>query len=313
MTQFRSILVATDTRLDDHPIVSEAAGIARRCQSALKIVDVVPEFPWIVRLALKEHDEILETLMAQKRERIEALAAPLRSSGLQVETAVLSGRTSVEIIREVLRGGHDLVFRVAKGKTSQRSGFFGTTSLHLLRDCPCAVWLAAAGPSPHYSHVMACIDTTGEGDIDAELNAKVYDAASFVSLEHLAKLSIVQAWTIFGEGFLFTRTRMEDFQHLTDNVRRRIHTLLDQFLQPRGSSSGAKNVYLLKGEATAVLPAFAVERAVDLIVMGTVARSGAAGLIIGNTAERILDQIECSVLALKPDDFASPIRLPNAG
>jgi nucleotide-binding universal stress UspA family protein len=43
--------------------------------------------------------------------------------------------------------------------------------------------------------------------------------------------------------------------------------------------------------------------------MGTVARSGTSGILIGNTAERILNSIECSVLALKPDSFVSSIKL----
>ncbi len=46
----------------------------------------------------------------------------------------------------------------------------------------------------------------------------------------------------------------------------------------------------------------------DLIVMGTVARTGVPGLIMGNSAETILSQIDCSVLAIKPPGFVSPIR-----
>jgi nucleotide-binding universal stress UspA family protein len=47
----------------------------------------------------------------------------------------------------------------------------------------------------------------------------------------------------------------------------------------------------------------------DLVVMGTVARTGISGLIIGNTAEAILDQLMCSVLAVKPPGFTSPVKL----
>ena len=47
----------------------------------------------------------------------------------------------------------------------------------------------------------------------------------------------------------------------------------------------------------------------DLVVMGTVARTGIAGLFIGNTAEAILDQLACSVLAVKPSGFVTPVKL----
>ena len=47
----------------------------------------------------------------------------------------------------------------------------------------------------------------------------------------------------------------------------------------------------------------------DLLVMGTIARTGIAGFIVGNTAERLLPRIPCSVLAIKPEGFVSPVTL----
>lgn len=43
--------------------------------------------------------------------------------------------------------------------------------------------------------------------------------------------------------------------------------------------------------------------------MGTFARIGIAGFFIGNTAEAILEQLQCSVLAVKPPGFVSPVSL----
>jgi hypothetical protein len=45
---------------------------------------------------------------------------------------------------------------------------------------------------------------------------------------------------------------------------------------------------------------------VGLIVMGTVIRTGIPGLLIRNTAETVPQQVRCSMLAVKPDTFASP-------
>ncbi|MDF5010076.1 universal stress protein, partial [Vibrio parahaemolyticus] len=42
--------------------------------------------------------------------------------------------------------------------------------------------------------------------------------------------------------------------------------------------------------------------------MGTLARTGISGYVIGNTAENILQSINCSLVALKPDGFVSPIQ-----
>jgi universal stress protein E len=68
-------------------------------------------------------------------------------------------------------------------------------------------------------------------------------------------------------------------------------------------------VYLLKGEPGHLTPELAAKMEVGLIVVGTVSRAGVAGLLIGNTAEKILRQADCSVLTVKPDGFVTPVRL----
>ena len=52
-----------------------------------------------------------------------------------------------------------------------------------------------------------------------------------------------------------------------------------------------------------------VDKDIDLLVMGTVCRTGIAGFLIGNTAEEVLNQVGCSVLTLKPEGFVTPVTL----
>jgi universal stress protein E len=67
-------------------------------------------------------------------------------------------------------------------------------------------------------------------------------------------------------------------------------------------------VHLLEGEAGILIPKLAEEQQIDLIVMGTVARTGIEGYFIGNTAETVLNHASCSVLSVKPDGFVSPVK-----
>ena len=50
---------------------------------------------------------------------------------------------------------------------------------------------------------------------------------------------------------------------------------------------------------------------IDLVVMGTSARSGLSNLVLGNTAERMISHMKCSVIAVKPHDFECPVRLED--
>ena len=110
------------------------------------------------------------------------------------------------------------------------------------------------------------------------------------------------------ESILKGRDPEKDFKELVEQRREYVDQIFNDFLSPLDHTTCDDDVHLLKGEPDEVIPTFAKENDVDLIVMGTVARSGLSGMITGNTAERILNEVNCSVLAVKPDTFVSPIK-----
>jgi nucleotide-binding universal stress UspA family protein len=248
-----------------------------------------------------------ELIAEEKLAALEVLADPIRRAGVKVETKVLLGKTSIEIIREVLRGEHDLVLRVAKGRDSTRQAFFGNTAMRLLRKCPSAVWLVSPTTTPKFKHVLGCIDTSSGDKLDAELNNEVHQLASSISQYHGGRYSIIHAWSIWNEQMIKSRMKPEEFEEMERSNHDQLASLLDKFLQNHGTNVRAENVHLMKGEAPAVISQFVHSNDVDLVVMGTVARSGVAGVVMGNTAEQILNGIQCSVLALKPSSFICPI------
>ena len=85
---------------------------------------------------------------------------------------------------------------------------------------------------------------------------------------------------------------------------RRLETLLAQH-----DLSGVENrSHLVKGDPGEVTPALAREAPAQLIVTGTVGRTGIPGFFIGNTAETTLAAVDCSVLAVKPKTFQTPVQ-----
>jgi hypothetical protein len=52
-----------------------------------------------------------------------------------------------------------------------------------------------------------------------------------------------------------------------------------------------------------VITEFILAEGIDLVVMGTMGRTGIAWRLVGNTAERVLQRSPCSVLAVKPDEL----------
>ena len=101
----------------------------------------------------------------------------------------------------------------------------------------------------------------------------------------------------------YTEGERARHQSIIDTLDRKIHARVGDeaynYLSPQ--------FHLRQGPASRVIPDMATQLKADLVVMGTLGRTGISGLIIGNTAEAILDQLTCSVLAIKPPGFVSPV------
>jgi universal stress protein E len=308
MKRFNNILVSVDTRLDKHPALAWATRLAEHDQAKLKMVDVVPEFSWLARLVMPDPERTHQVLVEEKTRNLQALAAPLRAKGIDVSIKVLLGKTSFEMMREVLHDRHDLVVRVTKGASSRRAGFLGTTSIRLLRKCPCPVWLVRTDQEPRFDRVLAAVAVQPTDETHEQLNKDIMELARSVAQYEGGQCHVVHAWELFGEAMMQIHWPEEykDYRNMTEA---QITSAFNTFLAPYGLNVEASEVHLLQGDPAQVIPELVKQANIDLIVMGTVGRTGIRGLIMGNTAERLLGQVECSVLALKPEGYISPVTL----
>lgn len=92
-----------------------------------------------------------------------------------------------------------------------------------------------------------------------------------------------------------------------DEINQNATERLNEFLESLGPCSVNIESHLTWGYPWQEIGRIASKHNVDLIAMGTVGRSGVKGVLLGNTAERILDTCDCSILTVKPDDYVSPI------
>lgn len=313
MQQFKSILVAVDTRFDEHPALQWAVRLAEHGRAKLKIVDVVPEFSWISRLAMPDSERTQQVLADDKRQNLEAIAGPLREQGYDVTTKVLLGKTSIGIMHEVLRSNHDLVLRVTKGAHSRRTGFFGTTSMRLLRNCPCAVWLVRADAPPRFARVLAAVDPAPHDFAQESMNKRIIELGQSIADYEKGQFHVVHGWDLIGASADESWSIPGSLEETVRKVEVEVAAALDNLLSPYELSHRSDCVHLLRDELN---PGYAIselakKQDIDLIVMGTIARTGVVGALIGNTAEQVLDRVTCSVLTIKPDDYISPVTLPG--
>lgn len=69
-----------------------------------------------------------------------------------------SGKPYLENIREVLRGGYDLLMKPAESEIGVKNMLFGGTDMQLFRLCPCPVWAFKPTSNTELRKIMVAVD-----------------------------------------------------------------------------------------------------------------------------------------------------------
>jgi len=247
------------------------------------------------------------------RKQLDAMISAPGVGNLDARSIVLIGTPFLEIIRQVLRERHDLVIMGAEDERSIRSYFLGSTAFHLLRKCPCPVWITRRRDKPSYARILAAVDPDPDNPEAPGLNRTILDLATSFAAWNGGELHVVPAWdvdrherTTVASGISGQMKRK-----ILNKAKDRARKLLQPILSQHDFGGLKYRTHFPRGEAGAVVSKLVERRKIDLIVMGTVCRTGIPGFLIGNTAEYFLHSIDCAILAAKPIGFATPVTLDH--
>jgi universal stress protein E len=305
MKPFQNILVDVDATASRHPALERAVPLARRSGARLTITDVMT-IPSHARRYLPAG--FAEEMIKRRRDELAQLAHTVRD--VPTEAKLLDGRPATVLIQEVLRSNHDLLMRShGREATAARPRPFGAVDMELLRACPCPVFLVQQGEVDQHPQIVGAVDASAEVDSGRALNVKIAELTVLMAELENGAPTLVHAWAPFGERMVRSHSPDEAFAGYVEKVREQAAADLGELVQSFCGRLPGVQALQIRGTPEDIIPAFAVEHGIDLVVMGTVARTGVAGFFIGNTAERVLRNLPCCVLAVKPDGFASPVGL----
>lgn len=225
-------------------------------------------------------------------------AALLRADGTAVDVVASNGPAAEGLIRQVLQESADLAIvgkRTGKATDGRR---LGSVSQKLVRYCPAPVLVV----KPEGRAIPGIIVAATDG---SDVGARVVDASASMAERCGAVLHVIHAIQIDLE------VQLEGAESIEAYVRER-RAELDRQIRSQVEAAGFHGK--LEIHAGVTCPSRAVleaeERlAPDLIVMGTVSRTGLPGLAMGNTAERLIGSLDCSLLVIKAESFACPLEI----
>ena len=273
------------------------------------MLDVIPPLPDDSKklLEIAPPSKLQDLLTSQRLGELAKLATSVEKAGVEVSTKVLVGTPFIEIIREILGHGHDLVVKATEGRGGKTKRLFGSTDLHLMRECPCAVWIVKPSKTRKRLRILAAVDPDPSDEENMRLNKTIMELATSLAALEKSELHIVHAWVLYSEALL--RLLVGKVDKLARDTRKTHRKWLDDFLDDYPIPHRKGRVHLVQGSSRDVIPVLAMKQRAELIVMGTAARTGLPQFLIGNTAEDVLNQVDCSVLTVKPEGFVSPVTL----
>ena len=300
MKRFRNVLLVAG--LDDGPVTGHffdrALSLARRNEAKLTLIDVVST-PELVP-EVSPH-EMLELILKGRRESLLRLAEAAQEQGVEVETELAVGKPFLEITRRVQRFKHDLVVTDG-GREEDAGGSMDSTTMDLMGKCPCAIWVVRPQLCSRYERILAAVDLDPTDPERNSLDRKIMELAVSLAKLEASELHVVHAWKLFA----VPPGSPEIWKQWEETARIQVKRRFYQFLAKHPFCSNLE-IHLVKGKPARAISRLASEKQIDLLVMGTVCRTGIRGFFIGNTAEGVLRRVDCSLLTVKPEGFVSPI------
>ncbi len=320
MQQIKNILLYLEDL--DSAALTRAVEIASSAGAKLTLGAVVKPARSQVLFARSNFDldEVERLLVDDRQRRLEELADTIRSSGIEIATRVFVGDPTDAIIRAVRNEDFDFLAKSPTPAKGLRRHLFGCIDMRLMRACPCPIFIGRDKATGSSRRVVAAVHDDEGSETKAELNSAILDAVAFVlgsNSGEANEVHIIHAWSLYGEALLSSGRKKlpaDRFQatlaHEEEKRRQWLDKMVDNYrrsLDPITAEKFNPIVSLLHGEPQEVVPQQVQQLDADMLALGTVSRSGMSGLLIGNTAEAILNRVDCSVITLKPQGFVSMV------
>jgi nucleotide-binding universal stress UspA family protein len=232
--------------------------------------------------------------------RMRQMIADLGASELDVSYETWLGEPFVELTHAVQAEVYDLVLAGTRGLAAWEQFFVGSTAKRLIRKCPVSVWIVKAEHVGPPKVVLAPIDFS-------EVSLKAATHGFWIAQQADAQfhlLHVVDSMDVLEN----LTSKIPQGSSLKKEINEEARARLEAFVDSLQADRKKVEIHLSWGTPWCDVKELAQQVAADVIAMGTVGRSGIGGMLLGNTAEKILTTCDCSVLTVKPDGFVSPIQ-----
>jgi universal stress protein E len=309
MKRFKNILYIIDDQSIKHQHIADKVAQIARINGAKVTTMIVSEMSFVDQITRRlsgRLNEVIEVMLEEQRDKLGDFTSDQRWSGISVDTHIAEEAGFIGIIQKVIKDKHDLVI-----KEENLSRGIDQLAMRLVRKCPSPVWVIKR-TSSDFKRILGAIDVAADHPETERLNKKVIELTHSLAQRENGEAHYLHVWRLEHESMLRSprfKVSAEEISEMKKNLYDERWNRLQTLLQEIHVDAKDSHVHMVEGKIVDTINNLIDKIDIDVLVMGSLGRSGIPGLFIGNKAETLLNSIDCTVLTVKPDGFISPVQV----
>ncbi|NVJ49452.1 MAG: universal stress protein UspE [Gammaproteobacteria bacterium] len=303
MQPVQRILVVITREAPTQPALERALAFAKDTSVTITLLSSVyqPALELTAVIAPDERQAMRLQYLKARQEYLEQLTRDFPHANVEYNCrTVWNKKPSTAILDYLEDHEFDLTIKRISRDASSENPFVMPTDWQLLRFCPTPLLLVKDEQWHTDRPLLAAVSLTQVDSKHQALNQQIIHAAQQLSRQLDCDFHLVSTHATPNLDVPLDYKPLSD-KPLRERVnafhQERMRKLIDEY------PLRAEQLHIVEGLAEEQIPLTAQQIGAQLVIMGTVARTGLTAAFMGNTAERVLAQLQCEVLALKPQGF----------
>jgi len=306
MEKYQNILVVIDPTTEDQKALKRAVELAKCTNARITAYLCIYDFSYemTTMLSADERDAMMKSVINDRQLWLSSLIEEIDHDGVNIDsTVVWHNRPFEPILDQVINNGFDILIKGTHQHDKLKSVIFTPTDWHLLRKCPCPVLLVKDHLWPKNGNIVAAVNVGSDEEEHQLLNNKIVEET-----QNLAKLIEANGHLVNSYPGTPVNIAIEipEFNANEYNDSMKNHHISAMKELAEQFDFDIANTHVEEGLPEDVIENVAKKLDAELVILGTVGRTGLSAALIGNTAEHVIDRLNCDLLALKPDNYVSP-------
>lgn len=296
VSEVSEILVATDFSDTARTGARWALEIARHAKARVRLLHVlILPHPWPHYAPAPP--ELDESLREGASDRLAEEAEALNAEGADVVTELRTGIPSQVILETIDDTKPDLVVMGTRGLSGLSHLLLGSTAERVVQKASCPVLTVHPEDRETPDPLNTILVPTDFSD-DAE--QAIHTARRLLRGVPEAKLVLVHAYALPIEYTAYGP--IPTSVNYLENTGAKAESQLEELAEKLRDENLQVEAVAVEGYPPQVILDTARDRKVDLIAMGTHGRTGIAHLLLGSTAERVVQKAPCPVITIRTSD-----------